>query len=149
MPPMRAENIFKHTTARKLRNYYNDIVQREILEQKLYIDVNDPRNEQTIKILRETKNDFLVKLLQLDAKNPLHDCVPFRHKLLLARMKDISLAKTPIPLLEKEIIDASRSKFYLDQLEVIQREELYREFLDKRAEKGTDEEEEQHVLQQA
>jgi hypothetical protein len=37
---------------------------------QLYIDVNDPRNERVIKFLKETKNEFLVKLLREDAKNP-------------------------------------------------------------------------------
>lgn len=43
-----------------------------MLLRHLYIDVNDPRNERIIKILKETKNEFLLKLLREDAKTQLH-----------------------------------------------------------------------------
>lgn len=52
-----------------------------------------------------------------------------------ARSKDPLLSKIPIPLLEKEIIDQNKSKFFLDQLEILFREQAYREYLEKRAEK--------------
>jgi len=42
-----------------------------MLLRQLYIDVNDPRNEQIITILREQKNEFLVKLFKEDSKNLL------------------------------------------------------------------------------
>ncbi len=71
---------------------------------QLYIDVNDPRNERIIKLLKETKNEFLLKLLRDDAKNPVSSLKPFRHMLLEARAKDPDLAKTQIPLLESEVI---------------------------------------------
>ena len=41
-----------------------------MLLRQLYIDVNDPRNERIIKVLKETKNEFLIRLLKDDAKNP-------------------------------------------------------------------------------
>jgi hypothetical protein len=72
-------------------------------------------------------------MLREDARNPLSRLEPFRHKLLEARNKDPMLNKIPIPLLEKEIIDATKNKFYLDQLEVLFREQAYREYLEKRA----------------
>lgn len=81
---------------------------------QLYIDVNDPRNEKIIKFIKETKNEFLIQLLNEDAKNANSSLQPFRHKLLEARSKDPLLAKIPIPLLEKELIDTNRSKFFLD-----------------------------------
>ena len=56
-----------------------------MLLQQLYIDVNDPRNQVIIKVLRETKNEFLVNLLRADSKNLLSNQQPFRHKLLNAR----------------------------------------------------------------
>jgi len=31
-----------------------------MLLKELYIDVNDPRNEKIIKLLKETKNEFLI-----------------------------------------------------------------------------------------
>ena len=53
-----------------------------MLMRQLYIDVNDPRNQHIIKVLRETKNEFLVNLLRGDSKNLMADSAPFRHKLL-------------------------------------------------------------------
>lgn len=61
-------------------------------------------------------------MLAEDAKNPLSRLEPFRHKLMEYRHKDPILQKIPIPILEREIIDISRNKFYLDQLESIYRE---------------------------
>jgi len=75
-----------------------------MLLRQLYIDVNDPRNERIIKFLKETKNEYLVKLLKEDARNPNAHLKPFRHMLLEARAKDPELAKTPIPMLESEVI---------------------------------------------
>lgn len=74
-------------------------------------------------------------MLLEDSRNPLSRLEPFRHKLLEARNKDPLLNKVPIPLLEREIIDGTKNKFYLDQLEVLFREQAYREYLEKRAEK--------------
>jgi hypothetical protein len=61
-------------------------------------------------------------MLLEDAKNPLSNLEPFRHKLLEARQKDPLFGKIPIPLLEKEIIDSSKNKLFLDQLEILFRE---------------------------
>ena len=44
-----------------------------MLLKQLYIDVNDPRNQHIIKLLRETKNEFLVNLLSMDSKNLMAD----------------------------------------------------------------------------
>jgi len=62
-----------------------------MLLRQLYIDVNDPRNERIIKLLKETKNEFLLRLLREDAKNPVSHLKPFRHLLLEARAKDPDL----------------------------------------------------------
>lgn len=93
--------------------------------------MNDPRNERIIKFLKETKNEFLLKLLREDAKNPNFHLKPFRHMLLEARAKDSDLAKTQIPLLESEVISSSH---LLDKLEVLFREYAYREYLEKKIE---------------
>ena len=108
-----------------------------MLLRQLYIDVNDPRNERIIKFLKETKNEFLQKLLSEDSKNPLFQLKPFRHMLLDARSKDPEIARLKIPMLEKEILD---NKDLMDKLEIIFREEAYREYLNKKAEdeKNTD-----------
>jgi len=87
--------------------------------------VNDPRNETIIKLLKETKNEFLAKLLYNDSKNLLADDEPFRHKLLKARNKDVTLANVFIPMLESELIDSSRTQFFLHHLEQLFREEAY------------------------
>ena len=80
--------------------------------------MNDPRNQKIIKILRETKNEFLVSLLNADSKNLGSMLNPFRHKLLAARAKDpTGFGKIFVPMLESEIIDSMRSSFFLEQLE--------------------------------
>ena len=71
MPPMRSENIFKQRKAEKVRLPYTEEEQERMLLRQLYIDVNDPRNERIIRFLKETKNEFLQKLLLEDSKNPL------------------------------------------------------------------------------
>jgi hypothetical protein len=53
-------------------------------------------------------------MLLEDSKNPLSIIEPFRHKLLEARLKDPLFGKIPIPLLEKEIIDGTKNKLFLD-----------------------------------
>lgn len=42
-----------------------------MLLRELYIDVNDPRNERIIRFIKENKNEFLIRLLDEDSKNPL------------------------------------------------------------------------------
>jgi len=103
------------------------------LLKQLYLDVNDPRNQFIIKLLKESKNEFLVKLLFEDSKNLLSDSAPFRHKLLAARHKVAGLAKMFVPMLENELIDSTRSSYFLDQLEVLYKSEAYMAHLDKRA----------------
>ena len=109
-----------------------------MLLKQLYIDVNDPRNEQIIKMLKETKNEFLVKLMSDDAKNVLADIEPFRHKLLQNRTKDPLNSNVFIPFLEGELIDSTRTGFYLEQLEKLFRDEAYLKHLEKRAQLQSD-----------
>lgn len=104
MPPMKSENVFRQAQPQKVRKTYTDEEQSRLIMKQLYIDVNDPRNERIIKLLKETKNEFLLKLLRDDGKNPVATLKPFRHMLLEARAKDPDLAKTQIPLLESEVI---------------------------------------------
>lgn len=127
---MRSENIFKQSQPQKNRKTYTEDEQHRMLLRQLYIDVNDPRNERIIKFIKETKNEFLIKLLQEDAKNPLAHLKPFRHMLLEARAKDPDFSKEKIPLLESEII---LNKTLLDKLEVLYREQAYKEYLEKKA----------------
>ena len=118
MPPIRSENLFKKPTLHKNRHKYTQEEELMMILKQLYIDVNDPRNQRVIKVLRETKNDFLLKLLTADSKNLMSTSNPFRHKLLSARAKDPSgFGKIFIPMLESEIIDSSKTSFYLEQLE--------------------------------
>ncbi len=120
MPPIHAEDLLNRHGHVKVRKELDEEEQRRLLLKQLYIDVNDPRNEKIIKWLREMKNDFLVKLLEQDAKNPLFDVNSFRHQLLRARNTNYDLAKKPIPMLEREIIDAARDDgYYLTQLMAI------------------------------
>ena len=118
MPPIRSENLFKKPMIHKNRRHYSQEEELMMLLKQLYIDVNDPRNQRIIKVLRETKNDFLISLLTADSKNLMAQCNPFRHKLLAARVKDpAGFGKTFVPMLESELIDSTKSSFYLEQLE--------------------------------
>lgn len=125
MPPIKSENLFKKQKAQKNRNKYSLREEQMILLKELYIDVNDPRNESIIKIIKEQRNEFFIKLLQDDAKNLLSDCKPFRHRLLELRQRDAELASIPIPLYENEIVDATRSTYFLEKLEKLFRDEAY------------------------
>lgn len=107
MPPMRSENVFRQSQPQKNRKHYSEEEQRRMLLRQLYIDVNDPRNERIIRVLKETKNEFLIKLLKEDSRNPCSHLTPFRHMLLEARAKDHDLAKQIIPLLESEVISST------------------------------------------
>lgn len=62
----------------------------------------------------------------------LHNVEPFRHALLHARQKDPLLAHVFVPMLEEEIINGSRTNFYLEQLEKIFRQKAYEKYLEKR-----------------
>ncbi len=89
MPPIKSENLFKKPKSAKLRHKLTDQEETLMLLKQLYIDVNDPRNETIIRNLRETKNEFLVRLFHQDSRNLLADEEPFRHKLLKARNRDV------------------------------------------------------------
>ena len=126
MPPIRSENLFKKAMIHKNRRNYSQEEELMMLLKQLYIDVNDPRNQRIIKVLRETKNEFLTSLLSADSKNLMAGANPFRHKLLAARAKDpASFGKIFVPMLETELIDSSKSSFYLEQLEQLFRTEAY------------------------
>ena len=68
---------------------------------------------------------------------------PFRHKLLTARTKDAGgFGKVFIPMMEGELIDSARSKFYLEQLEQLFRQEAYNIHLQKMVNKQQEAQEE-------
>lgn len=68
MPPARSETLFTHNQIEKNRNYFTKDEEYELLKQQKPIDVNDPRNELIIKHMRNMKNDYMDRLLNLDAK---------------------------------------------------------------------------------
>ena len=143
MPPIRSENLFKKPMIHKNRKQYTQEQEYMMLLKQLYIDVNDPRNQRIIKVLRETKNEFLVNLLNADSKNLMSTSQPFRHKLLTARTKDAAgFGKVFIPLMEGELIDSARSTFYLEQLEQLFRNEAYMIHLQKMVHKQQEAQEE-------
>jgi|LauGreDrversion4_2_1035121.scaffolds.fasta_scaffold30095_3 hypothetical protein len=132
MPPIKSENQFKKPKKGKNRREYTQQEEILLLLKQLYIDVNDPRNEQILTVLREQKNEFLVRLFKEDSKNMLSDMQPFRHKLLLARNKDPMISNVFIPMLENEIVDSSKTAFYLEHLEQLFRDEAFVVHLNKR-----------------
>ena len=86
----------------------------EILHKDQYFDVNDPRNELKLKIMKEYKNSFLRGLLKRDAMIPLYGIVPSRHKLIKARYTNVEIMDESIPLLEEEILQNAKLKDFLD-----------------------------------
>lgn len=64
-------------------------------------------------------------MLSDDSKNLLAETKPFRHRLLQLRTRDAELANIPIPMLENELIDSSRSSYFLEKLEKLFRDEAY------------------------
>ena len=60
---MRSENMFKNTRGSKVRKDYSEDEQDRLLLRQLYIDVNDPRNEDVIRHIKTNKNLFLMHLL--------------------------------------------------------------------------------------
>jgi hypothetical protein len=63
MPPIKSIDLFKKPKSAKNRSEFSDKEEQMMLLKQLYIDVNDPRNEEVIRLLKETKNEYLVKLL--------------------------------------------------------------------------------------
>ena len=80
------------------------------------------------------KNDYLDKLLTNDSKYQLHDLTSFRHKLLRARQNDPEYAGIPIPQVNSELINGEISKYYVDWLEQVHREETFKAYLAKKQE---------------
>ena len=52
MPPTRSENLFKQVAVQKNRHKYTQNEEYMMLLKQLYIDVNDPRNQLFIKLLK-------------------------------------------------------------------------------------------------
>ena len=129
MPPIKSENLFKKPKSAKNRRDKTFFYQEQL-------DVNDPRNEFIINNLKTQQNNFFGNLLKKDSKNLLHDCEPFRTKILKARNRDLALANKFVPWLESELIDSTRSTIYLEYLENLFREEAYKRHLGERAKGG-------------
>jgi len=68
LPPAKSETLFSLAQAEKNRNFFSKQEQFTMLQEQRPLDVNDPRNELIIKHMRTMKNDYLDRLLSLDAK---------------------------------------------------------------------------------
>lgn len=132
LPPARSETLFSLNEVEKNRYYYTKHEQHSILQEQKPIDLNDPRNEVLIKSIRQMKNDYLGRLLQHDTKFQLNDITSFRHMLLKARASDPKYAKIQIPQLNSELINGDISKYYLNWLEEVYRQETYKDYIDKK-----------------
>jgi hypothetical protein len=134
MPPIKSENLFKKAKIVKNRKVYNDRQTSLMLLKQLYIDVNDPRNQKVIKLLRETKNEYLASLLKEDSRNLVSNLTPFRHKLIQARYKDPAfLEGKRLPMLEKEIVNSSINDVFIKKLEKLYQEAAFQQYLSTRA----------------
>jgi hypothetical protein len=123
MPPARSETLFEANTEDRSRVGYSRQERVELWQEQRAVDVNDPRCEDLLKSLQLMKNDYLDRLLALDAKFQLHDTDSFRQKLLRARANDPNYALVSIPQLNAELINEEISGFYLEWLEEVHRQE--------------------------
>ena len=104
-----------------------------MLKYEKQFDVNDPRNEQIIKSMRNMKNNYLDRLLDLDSKFLLSDTVSFRHMLMRDRQNDPTKTSIPIPMNNSELINSDLSKFYIEWLEEVHRQHTYKAYLNIKA----------------
>jgi hypothetical protein len=85
---------------------YENIPQEENLlkDDEILIDINDPRNNQTVEKIKEVRNNYLRSLLRNDMRMPLHDIESLRHEVIKIRYLDkIKDQQENIPLLESEV----------------------------------------------
>lgn len=68
MPPARSETLFQASSQEKNRVEYTPRQRLDLLQEQRAVDVNDPRYEDLLKDLQLLKNDYLDRLLALDAK---------------------------------------------------------------------------------
>jgi hypothetical protein len=129
MPPARSESIFSVNNSDKNRNFYTKQEQHTIFQEQRPLDLNDPRNEDVIKNIQMMKNDYLDKLLKNDSRYQLHDMESFRHKLLKSRMNDPAYARVPVPQVNSELINGEACKYYIDWLEEVHRDEIFKAYL--------------------
>ena len=128
MPPASSRTIFQMGKLNKNRHEFD----KKAVTSKL-LDVNDPRNVEIMHQVQMMKNDYLEQLLKNDSKFQLFEFDgikdSFRHKLLKARMNDPVKSQIPIPQLCSELIQDGRSKYYIDWLEQVYRDEAFKEAL--------------------
>jgi|DEB0MinimDraft_12_1074336.scaffolds.fasta_scaffold03050_5 hypothetical protein len=129
LPPAKSETLVQLNQAERNRNYYTKQEQFQMLQDQRPIDVNDPRNELIIKHMRTMKNDYLDRLLSLDSKFLLNDVNSFRHMLLRARKSDPNYTHIPVPQLNSELINPDISKYYIDWLEQVYRQETFKAYI--------------------
>jgi hypothetical protein len=126
MPPMKTENLLMTTNEKRDLRDLTEAEKLKLLSKEFYIDVNDPRNQHIIHILKTEKNEQLQALLREDSLNPLGNIQPFRHKLLIARQSNVDFMGIEIPILEKEIVN---DYSLIDKLDVLYRQEAERKFI--------------------
>ena len=68
MPPARSETLFQANAQERNRVEYTPQERVDLLQEQRAVDVNDPRYEDLLKGLQLMKNDYLDRLLALDAK---------------------------------------------------------------------------------
>ena len=113
MPPSKLEN-FLEKIEEIPEEQITESLKYSVLHERTKFDVNDPRNELMVRLIKDYKNKYLKELLRKDSLNPLHYIVPSRHKLLIARLSDWDLKQEEIPLLEEEIRNNKKLQNFLE-----------------------------------
>lgn len=76
---------------------------RKIFDDELLMDVNDPRNYETIERIRKMRNKQIRNILKHDVKIPLWETPSLRHKLIKMKFTDPELMSIDLPLREELI----------------------------------------------
>ena len=92
---------------------------KKMYDEELLMDVNDPRNYETIERIRKMRNKQIRNILKHDVKIPLWETPSLRHKLIKMKFTDPELMSIDLPLREELIQKDKRlMKFLLDDYEI-------------------------------
>ena len=102
VPPVRFEDLSK------LKNYKSEELDEEKrkLVEAMHVDVNDPRNKTVLDYIKQLKSKNYEEALMADAKFPHYKYESLRHRLMSERFRSADLVKYPVPLLERDILNA-------------------------------------------
>lgn len=107
VPPIRFEDL---STLRK------KIIKEVDSVEEGFVDINDPRNKGMIEYIKHKRATLFEDLLKKDALFPHHSISSLRETLLKERFRNSELLNFPVPLLEKDILQAPMFMRFLEDL---------------------------------